>query len=85
MAPHMKQSCPYFQSDPSLQPPHHVPQLGDSWALDIQGQDGLSSSHIESVAISAQEQRVKVSEAFLVEEAEGPVPISCWGAVIRRE
>lgn len=81
----MKQSCPYFQSDPSLQPPHHVPQLGDSWALDIQGQDGLSSPHIESVAISAQEQRVKVSEAFLVEEAEGPVPISCWGAVIRRE
>lgn len=58
-------------------PGYHVPQPWDSWILDIQSQDGLSGPHIESVAIAAQEQRVEVSEAFLLEEAEGPVPISC--------
>lgn len=70
--------------DPSPWPPHHVPQPWDSWVLDIQGQDGLSSPHIESVAIVTQKQCVEVSEAFLLEEAEGPVPVSCWEAVIRR-
>lgn len=65
-------------------PGYHVPQPWDSWVLDIQGQDGLSSPHIESVAIVTQKQCVEVSEAFLLEEAEGPVPVSCWEAVIRR-
>lgn len=77
-------SCPRSLLDPSPWPSHHVPQPWDSRVLDIQSQDGLPGPHVESVAIATQEQRVEVSEAFLLEEAEGPVPVSCGEAAIRR-
>lgn len=56
---------------------HHVLQPWHPRILDIQGQNGLSSPHIESASIITQEQSVKVLEALLVEEAKSSASIPC--------
>lgn len=74
-------SLPAHASDP--RPPHHFLQPWHPWILDVQGQNGLSDPHIESVFISTQQQSVKILEALLVEEAKNPASIT-YGEAARR-
>lgn len=59
-------------------PAHHVLQLWHPWILDVQGQNGLPSPHVESASITTQKQSVEILEALLVEEAENPASVPCW-------